>query len=413
MNYPFYIGRKISFGGDGRGSSPAVRVATASIALSVAVMLASIAIVTGFKHEIAEKVTGFNSDIAVTVLPAPGEDNVVRLSPALAKTVASVPGVSESALQISMPAILKTSDDFKGIYMKGVPDSASARFLRRNIIRGALPDFSSPETSSRIVISQRMASQLALDTGDRIDTYFITDDVRVRPLRVAAIYDSHFDAYDDVLAFGHLDLIRKMAMLDSTMGTVLQLTVSDFSHLRETSDAVRDALVRGVSTGTLDTVYDVSDAYVTGASYFRWLELLDMNVIVILVLMTAVGCITLVSGMLIMILDKKRFIGLMKALGAPTSAVRRVFMYLAVRVTVRGLIIGNAIGLALLWAQARWHFIPLDAEAYYIDFVPVSIGAGAVLLLNAGVLVVVWLSLILPSRFVARISPAESMRSEQ
>ena len=412
MHYTLFIGRKISFAGDARHSSPAVRVATAAIALSVAVMLASIAIVTGFKHEIAEKVTGFNSDIAVTVLPSPEEDNIVRLSPTLQEAVSSVPGIEGAALQISMPAILKTADDFKGIYMKGVPDSATARFLRRNLIRGSLPDFSSPEGSSRIVISNRMASQLMLDTGDRIDTYFITDDVRVRPLKVAGIYDSHFDAYDDVLSFGSLDLIRKMALLDSNMGTVLQVTVSDFNNVRTVSADLRDALARSVATGRMNTLYEVNDAYVTGASYFRWLDLLDMNVIVILVLMIAVGCITLVSGMLIMILDKKRFIGLMKALGAPTSAVRKVFIYLAVRVTVRGLIIGNAIGLTLLWAQARWHFIPLDAEAYYIDFVPVSIDPVAVILLNAGVLVVVWLSLILPSRFVARISPAESMPSE-
>lgn len=412
MYYPLYIGRKLSFAGDGRRSSPAVRVATAAISLSVAVMLASIAIVSGFKHEIAEKVTGFNSDIAVTVAASPDEDNILRLSPVLSDAISSVPGISQSAIQISLPAILKTSDDFKGIYMKGVPDSASLRFLRRNLVRGYIPDFSSTEASSRIVISNRVASQLALDTGDRIDTYFITDDVRVRPLRVSGIYDSHFDAYDDVLAFGSLSLIRRMAQLDSTMGTVMQITVSDFGHVRETSAQLRDALARSVAEGRSNTVYEVNDAYVTGASYFRWLELLDMNVIVILVLMTAVGCITLVSGMLIMILDKKRFIGLMKALGAPTSAVRKVFMYLAVRVTVQGLIIGNAIGLVLLWAQARWHFIPLDAEAYYIDFVPVSINAGAVLLLNLGVLLIVWLSLILPSRFVARISPAESMRSE-
>ncbi len=411
MNYALFLARRLSFAGSGRRSTPAVRVAVSAIALSLAVMLASVAIVSGFKREIAEKVTGFNSDIAVTALPAPDSDNVVRLSPALCSLLDSIPSVDQYALQLSMPAIFKTPDDFKGIYLKGVPDSASARFLRRNLVEGSLPDFSSPETQSQVVISRRAASQLGLGTGDRIDTYFITDEVRVRPLKVAGIFDSHFDAYDDVLAFGHLDLIRRMAMLDSTMGSVLQLTVSDFGQVRETADEVRRALAEGLAHGKVEGIYDVKDAHVTGASYFRWLDLLDMNVIVILSLMTAVGCVTLVSGMLIMILDKKRLIGVLKALGAPTSAVRRVFIYLAVRVTLRGLLIGNVLGLGLLFAQARWRFIPLDADAYYIDFVPVHVSWGAVLLLNAGVLVVVYLSLILPSRFVSRISPAESMRS--
>lgn len=417
MNTSLYIARHLSFGRDGRSSTPAVRVATTAIALSVAVMLASIAVVSGFKREITEKVTGFNSHILLSVDPAHARasgasDNLLILDPALEKILDESPGIDQYALQSSMPAILKTPTDFKGIYLKGVVDSAQFRFLRRNLSEGYIPAFESDSDADKVVISRLAASQLGLKLGSDIDTYFITDDVRVRRLKVAGIYDSHFEAYDDVLAFGDLSTINRIADLRPGQASVMQITVSDFSRLDDITDDLQQNLIEGLKNGEINTVYRLDNAHSSGAGYFRWLSLLDMNVIVILTLMIAVGCITLVSGMLIMILDKRRFIGLMKALGMSTRALRKVFVYLAVRVTIRGLIIGNAIGLGLLWIQDRTHFIPLDAESYYIDFVPVSINWVDVLALNLGVLVIVYLVLILPSRFVARISPAETMRSE-
>ncbi|MDE7159424.1 MAG: FtsX-like permease family protein [Muribaculaceae bacterium] len=417
MNTSLYIARRLSFGREGRSSTPAVKAAVTAIALSVAVMLASLSIVSGFKREITEKITGFNSDILLSADPSVSRDmelsdNLLHLTPALEKILDDSPDVTQYALQTSIPAILKTPDDFKGIYLKGVVDTAQARFLRRNMVEGRLPSFSSEADADKVVLSRLAATQLGLRAGDAVDTYFITDDVRVRRLKIAGIYDSHFEAYDDVLAFADVDVINRLADLGPDTGSSLQITVSDFSRLDEITDSLRLSLFRGIERGELPAVYRLDNARSSGAGYFRWLSLLDMNVIVILSLMTAVGCITLVSGMLIMILDKRRFIGLMKAMGMRTSRLRRVFVYLAVRVTVRGLLIGNAVGLGLLWLQERTHFLRLDADSYYIDFVPVAIHWEDVVLLNAGVILIVYLVMILPSRFVARISPAETMRSE-
>lgn len=411
MNYPLFLARRLSLGGNGRKSSPAVRVATAAIALSLTVMLCAVAVVSGFKAEISDKVIGFNSHILLSAMTAgPDDDAVVRLTPALDSVLARCPDVAGYALSSSMPAILKTPDDFKGIYLRTLEDSATARFLRANLVAGHIPDFSADSARNLVVLSRMAALQLGLDVGDRIDTYFITDEVRVRPLRVAGLYDTHFESYDDVLAYGAASLVRRMADIGPDQGSMIRVTVHDFDNIGQATDAISDSLIQALARGEIDRTFNVDNARETGGGYFGWLDLLDMNVIVILSLMMAVGCITLVSGMLIMILDKKRFIGLLRALGATTRRVRDVFVYLALRVTLTGLIVGDALGLGLLWIQSRTHFIPLDADSYYIDFVPVRLSLWWILALNAGVLLVVWLVLILPSRFVARISPAETMR---
>ncbi len=190
MDTSLYIARHLSFGRDRRSSTPAVRVATAAIALSVAVMLAAIAVVSGFKREITEKVTGFNSHILLSVDPAHARalgspDNILTLTPGLEKILEESPDVEQYALQTSIPAILKTPTDFKGIYLKGVVDSAQYRFLRRNLAEGSLPTFDNDSDASKVVISRLAADQLRLSVGSDIDTYFITDEVRVRSLNVA------------------------------------------------------------------------------------------------------------------------------------------------------------------------------------------------------------------------------------
>lgn len=412
MNYPLYIARKLALGSDGRKSSPGVKVAVAAIALSVAVMSASIAIVLGFKREIRDKVVGFTSHITLTVDAGPGEDNVVTLTPTLRGILDSQPYIADYSLQTSIPVILKTPDDFKGMFLKNLDDSAVRKFIGGNLISGRMPDFSSDTTSNDVVLSRLAAGRLGLRQGDKVDCYFINDDVRTRRLRIAAVYDSHFDAYDDLMIYGSRQLTQAFSGLKSTQGSSLLVSVSDFDRLDESSSLLRQTLDKAFADGTLYRRYNVENAHVAGASYFHWLAMLDTNVAVVLALMMVVGCVTLISGMLTIILDKKRFIGLMKALGAPTSRLRRVFVFLALRVAVTGLLIGNAAIVAFLLIQDRTHVIKLDASSYYIDFVPVEIDWTSILLLNFSVLIVVYLVLIFPSRIVSGISPASTLKSE-
>lgn len=412
MALPFYIARRLSLSSGGKKSSPAIVVAITAVALSIAVMLASIAIVLGFKREIREKVTGFNSHITLYSIPQADNDNLVSLTPSMRGLLDKQDYINDYSLEASIPAIMKTSDNFKGVYLKSLGGGGQLQFIRDNLEEGKVPDFSKEGNELEVVISRIATNQLNLKAGEKIDTYFITDEVRVRPLKIAGIYNSHFDSYDDIYIFGNLGLIQKLGGIESDKGTTLLISVDDFNQVGDYSAMLQNTLTQATADGTLFRVYGVTNASEQGAGYFRWLSLLDTNVIVILILMTFVACVTLISGMLILILDKKNLIGLLRALGMKKSRVKQVFVWLAVRVAVTGMIIGNGLMLALLYCQDRWHFLPLNPEAYYIDFVPVEFNWLAFALLNLGVIVLIYLALILPSSFAARISPSETLKYE-
>lgn len=411
MNYALYLGRKLALGSQGRKASPGVRVATAAIALSVAVMIASIAIVLGFKREITDKVLGFTSHIVMTVSPNEA-DNIITLTPTLKKLLDSQECIKDYSLQISIPTILKTPNDFKGVFLKTLEDKSTRDFLKDNLISGTIPDYSKDSTRLDVVLSRLAVDQLGLKQDDKVDCYFINDDVMVRRIRVAGIYDSHFDAYDDLMVYGSRNLSETFSGLKLNQGSSLLITTTDFNRLDGYTGLIQNALNDAVTEGLIYKQYNLENAHVQGVSYFHWLSMLDTNVIVVLTLMMIVGCVTLVSGMLTIILDKKRFIGLIKSLGAPNGKVRQIFIYLALRVAVVGMAVGNLLIIALLLLQQRLHLLKLDASSYYIDFVPVEIDWTAFALLNAGVLIIVYLTLIFPSRIISKISPSETMRSE-
>lgn len=413
MNYSLFLARRLGLSEGGRKSSPAVKVAVTAVALAVAVMLASVAIVLGFKREIREKVIGFNSHISLYAVPAGESDtNLLTLTPTLCNMLDDMDFVTDYSLEASIPAILKTKTDFKGVYMRSLGGASIRNFLTENLEEGAIPDYGNEDNSQKILISKIAADQLGLKKGDKIDTYFITDDVRVRRLEIAGIFNSHFDTYDGIYVYGALPLIQQLGNIEKDQGTNLMIQTDDFNRVEEYSEVIGATMQKALAEGLVYRNFKVQNALTQGAGYFQWLSLLDTNVIVILLLMTVVAIATLISGMLIIILDKKRFIGIIRSLGAPVRNVRKIFVFLAMKVALIGLIAGNVLMLSLLWAQQRWHILHLDPDAYYIDFVPVEMAPGWFLLLNAGIIVVIYLSLILPSIFAAKISPAETMRYE-
>lgn len=412
MNYPLYLARRMSLGGDGRKSSPGVKVAIAAIALSVAVMTASIAIVLGFKREITDKVVGFTSHIVMTIVPDEGNDNMITLTPTLKKILDEQPYIEDYSLQVSLPTILKTPDDFKGIILKNLDDAPTRQFIGSNLISGKIPDYSNDSTKLDVVISRLAAGQLGLKQDDKVDCYFINDEVKVRRLRIAGIFDTHFDAYDNLMVYGSRQLSDIYSGLKGSQGTSLLITTTDFNMLDEETVQLQSTLQNAYQDGIIYRQYNLENAHVAGSNYFHWLAMLDTNVVVVLVLMMIVGIVTLISGMLTIILDKKKFIGIMKALGAPTGSLRMVFVYLAMRVAIIGMLIGNVLIISFLLLQDKYHFLHLDASSYYIDFVPVELNWTAFALLNVGVIVIVYLSLILPSKIIAGITPAETITSE-
>jgi len=413
MNYPLFLARRLSLSAGGRKKAPAVAVAVAAVALSVAVMMASVAIVLGFKQEIRDKVVGFNGHITIYPSPTnPDEENIVTMTPSLKKELSSLPFITGYSLQAAIPAIFKTDSDFKGVYLKGLSDKTTESFIEKNLEEGKLVDFSDPENKNKILISENSAKQLGLKTGDKINTYFISDELRVRRLEIIGVFNTHFNQYDDLLVYGSLPLVQQMGNIDEDQGTYIQVSTDNFDAIQNYTIRLQQHLNEALADGRIFRFYKTDNVLDQGAGYFSWLNLLDTNVVVVLVLMMIVGCITLVSGMLIIIIEKKRFVGMIRALGAPVSKVRQVFVYLAIRVALWGMFIGNAVMVTLLVIQEKMHLIPLDPDSYYIDFVPVKLSLLYILLLDAGVLVVTYFVLILPSGFVSRISPAETMRYE-
>jgi lipoprotein-releasing system permease protein len=317
-------------------------------------------------------------------------------------------------LELSVPAVLKTDSDFKGIYLRGNSSDIQNNFIKENIVSGISPDFTKEENADKVVISDKVAKALKLKTGDKIPTYFISSQIKVRPLIVAGIFNTHFEFYDDLFAYSSITMLQKVNDISSKdKGSTIRVMTDDFSRLDEYTFRLNQRLVRAYTGNELFVTYHIDNALNQSASHLAWLALLDTNVVVILILMTLVACVTLISGMLILIIDKVSLIGILRSLGTSSAVIRRLFIFLAMRIAFLGLIIGNVIMLALLYAEKIWHFIPLDAESYYINFVPVKIDWMSILLLNVGIIIIVFLTLLLPSMYASRISPTEAMRYKE
>ncbi|MDE6558632.1 MAG: hypothetical protein K2K29_01940, partial [Muribaculaceae bacterium] len=277
---------------------------------------------------------------------------------------------------------------------------------------GSIPDFSQDSSRNKVLILSLIADALSLKTGDRIDTYFMTDRIIVRPLRIAGIYNSHFSTYDGAYAFSSLPLIQEIGNINSNQGTSVVINVNDFNRVQENSTNLMHKLTEAYISHQIYKQYNVTTALQSGAGHYHWLSMLDTNVIVILTLMIIVAIVTIISGMLILMVDKIRTVALLKALGASRRLIGNIFKRLALRIAFFGLIIGNVIALTLLYIQDYTHFIPLDAESYYIDFVPVKISFAEIALLNLAIIFIIWLSLMLPARFAGKVAPARILASE-
>ncbi len=408
---PLYLAIKLSPGSNGR-LSPAVIAAIAAVALSVATMLAAIAISFGFKKEIRSKVIGFNSHLTVSLNQnVVQDDDVVHVTPALINLISNESYVEAIGAELTIPSVLKTKDDFKGIYIKGVNGGVDTTFLRKSLIAGSLPDFDSHKKNDEILISRLAANKLGLRPGDKINSYFFLDQLKARKLTVKGIFDSHFESYDDVYAYTPLPNMADVAGVGDRSATAVKVRTYDFDKIETDAERLQSALDKGVRDGIISQALSIETVMRQGAGFFGWLQLLDMNVIVILVLMSIVATITLISAMLIVILDRRPAIGLLKALGASSRTIRQAFLLLSLRVAIPGMIIGNALMIPLIWIQSKYHLIPLDPETYYLDFVPVENVWLVYPILNAAVLIIAAFTLVLPSAAVAKIAPTQTMRA--
>lgn len=432
MNVSVFIGRRLSFRGSPRGSgdgegrrrpSPGVPIAVGGIAIAVVIMMVSISVVMGFKDEIRRKVTGFTSEVTVfpqsrtlaSVVDMPLDGMIDSLITSVAPG-ARIDGVVE------VPGILKTDSAFQGVMVKAyAPGADGYRFIASNLVEGSMPadangaaaDPAGAPAPHQIAVSQVVASKLGLATGDNLFMHFVSDgSMRTRKAVVAGIYDTHLGEYDSRYVYAAPVMARGVAAI--APGNVTSVEVNGIApeDIPMVSADLQGRLLELSARSGGRMMYGVDNVLRSAESYFSWLELLDTNVAVILTLMALVSGFTLISCLFILILERVSTIGILKSLGATNGQIRRVFIYMACRLVARGLVIGNVAALALLIVQHRLHLVPLDAESYFLSYVPVALDWGAFALLNVAVAAVSALVLILPSHLVATLSPSESMRYE-
>lgn len=415
MNLPLFIARRIySVNGDkAEVSKPAIRIATAGIAIGLAVMIVSVCVVFGFKHAVSAKVIGFGSHIQVAnfMTLQTSESYPIQMTDSLIKVLKNTQGVEHVQRFATKQGVLKTDSDFLGVVFKGVGPDFDSSFIHQNLIEGSIPAFSDTKSSNKILLSMSMAKKLKLKTGDRIFAYFIDHaGVRVRRFTIAGIYQTNLAQYDDITCFMDLYTAVKLNGWEKDQISGAEITVKDFNKVDETEAIFINRLNRTVDqygeTYSSKTIRDISP------QIFSWLDLLDLNVWIILALMIAVAGVTMISGLLIIILERVTMIGVLKAMGAKNTMIRHTFLWFAVFIITRGLLIGNFIGIGLVLLQRYTGLVGLDPQTYYVTTVPVEINIPILLLLNVATLLISVVVLIAPSYLISHIHPAKSMRYE-
>lgn len=417
MNFELFIARRIHFSDSTsdrkkRVTPPAVRIAVAGIAIGMAVMILSVAIVIGFKQEVRAKVIGFGSHIQITNLDSNSsyETTPIHISDSLQNTLRHIPGVRHVESFATKPGLLKTDTDFQGIVLKGIDADYDWTFFRKHLKEGTPFTVTPGRMTTDVLISRHLSDLLRLRCGDTFLAYFVQDDVKARKFRISGIYDTGFSDYDRLFVLTDIAQIRHLNDWSPDAVSGLEILVDDYDHLDETADRVDDLLLnRRDSTGN---TYYVRSIRELNPIIFNWLDLLDLNVVVILALMMAVSGFTMISGLLIIILERTNMIGILKAIGQANGSLRRVFLYVSTFLIGRGMLWGNLIGLALCWVQWQFHVLTLDPSIYYLDAVPIRLGFNSWLLINIGALTVTLLMMLAPSYLITKISPARTIRFE-
>lgn len=415
MNLPLFIARKI-YGGKNEGkqvSRPAIRIATAGVAIGLAVMLISVSVVLGFKHTIRDKVIGFGSHIQVGSFMTlqTGDFYPIQMDDSMLTVLKTIPGVKHVQRYAMKQGILKTDHDFLGVVFKGIGAEYDTTFLHQNMRQGHIPRFTDNASSNKILISQSIADKLGVKANDKIYSYFIDKNgVRTRRFTIEGVYQTNLSQYDDITCFTDLYTAVKLNGWKDYQTTGAELTVKDFSQL----DDVENLVVKKVNR-TLDhygETYSSKTIRELCPQIFSWLDLLDLNVWIILALMIAVAGVTMISGLLIIILERTVMIGILKALGARNKTIRHTFMWFAAFIIGKGMLIGNIVGLGLISLQQFTGLVKLNPQTYYVNTVPVEYNIPLFIILNVATLLICLFVLIAPSYLISHIHPAKSMRYE-
>lgn len=395
-----------------RVSKPAILIATAGIAIGLAVMIISVCVVLGFQNEVKTKVMGFGSHISVLNSNRTFSNDTypIVVNDSVMKVVRSVRGVKHAQRYVSKTGLLKTDENFQGIALEGYGADFDSTFLAEHLVEGRIPAFSDSKSSNRIVISKSIAQSLGIKLGDRIFAYFIDDNIRSRRFTVEGIYQTNLAQYDKYYVYTDIYTVQRLSSWESDQYSGVQIQVDDINKLDSVYESVFEHFNH--QSDCNGESYTAMTIHQMSPQIFDWLSLLDLNVWVILVLMIGVAAFTMISGLLIIILERTNMIGVLKALGGSNSSIRRIFLYFSTMIIGRAMIWGNVIGIGLVVLQLQFGFVKLNPESYYVETVPLLVNPWLILLINAATLIISVLVLIVPSYLISRIHPAKSIRFE-
>lgn len=415
MNAELFIARRIYKGDrkdNKRVSSPAIKIAIAGIALGLAVMIVAVCIIVGFKKEVRAKVVGFGSHIQITAFESNSsyEHTPIAFSDTLADMLTHNPNILHFQEFITKPAIIKTDDDFMGVILKGISEKYDWEFFKKNLLEGTVFQPNDSVTGNRAIISKQIADKLHLNTGDNFTCYFVQEPVRARRFHISGIYSTNFEDYDKLYVIVENEVLSSLNGWDKDMVSGIEVLVRDYDNLDRVSQdlffdmaSYKDRLGNALYTRSIKDINPM---------IFNWLNLLDMNVWVIIILMLVVSGFTMISGLLIIILERTNMIGMLKSMGARDFSIRKVFLYLSTFLIGQGMLWGNIIALSFCLIQHKFQLLKLNPATYYLSAVPVDLNPLYIILLNIGTLIVSLLMMIGPSYLVARITPAKSIRFE-
>ena len=415
MNFPLFIAKRLySDQGDKRKvSRPAIHIAVAGVAIGLAVMIISVCVVLGFKHTIRDKVIGFGSHIQVADFMTLQQMNQypVVMNDSMIQVIKKAPGVKHVQRFAMKEGILKTDEDFLGVGFKGVGPEWDSTFIHENMVEGSIPKFDDQTSHNKILISKLMADKLRLKAGQRIFAYFIDHNgVRTRRFTISGIYQTNLKKYDEVMVYADLYTVVKLNGWEEDQASGAELTVNDFNQLQTTEDYIVKNINRTVDQ--YGETYSSATIKELNPQIFQWLNLMDLNVWVILGLMLAVAGVTMISGLLIIILERTSMIGVMKALGARNNTIRHTFLWFAAFIIGKGLLYGNILAFAILLIQKYTGLVKLDAQTYYVSTVPIEFNWIYIIALNVATLLISVFILVAPSYLISHIHPAKSMRYE-
>lgn len=403
MNVSFFIAKRLRYQESEAFSATVIKIATISIALGIAVMLVAFAVLEGFRENISQKVFSFGAHVNITRFNSNDffEEEPISIESASIKKLSSVKGVERWQSYIFKPGLLKTDEAVQGVVVKGMDTSFNAALFSKNIVEGRLPVLNDTNKLTEVIISQKIAKLLMLKPSDEVLMYFMQQPTRLRKLQIVGLYETGMEEFDENVIIGNAQMLREINGWPDSLASGVEVFIYDYQQLNQTYEAIENILSFEMSA------VKITDRHI---QIFEWLEMIGRNVEVMLVLITLVACFSIISSLLIMILERTRMVGILKSLGATNSQIRNIFVWSGLQIVFRGLVYGNITGIGLCALQYYFKIIPLDPENYYMYHVPIAWNMTAFLLLNVITLVLATLILLIPTRIIAGIQPIKAIK---